>query len=349
MYFERDKIKEVVSHVLGHADEIHAVMMENDIVSYLAALDSIAVQKKYNEGETISEEHRNAIKFWVKEAIENSARYVIEAANDPEKQQGHIENPVDNLLTISDYFYVLAMERLGCPDIRLLTFDEDVKNKIRENALAINRSVNKYNFSKEDEFTRQRGKNAKELQKSFNNHRNAIVNPNDKPRHMGELIAEYQALKERQSRHGDIWRFFHSKENKARNELLKSMARVITVALKSTQFAKNAKNLDALDPSDVARKLADEHIRENVKTAASDRVYGKTEEIFGRLSADTEKLSQEKKEKETEQKVPMSNDKEFMADISDKKNELSAPVNNEKSIEKDNVVAKDSGNVSVLD
>ena len=63
---------------------------------------------------------------------------------------------------------------------------------------------------------------------------------------MAELFADYKALKDRQNNHGAIWRFFHSKENQERNNLLKQMEDVMKKKLPDNVFEKIETPLDII-------------------------------------------------------------------------------------------------------
>ena len=349
MYFERSKIKDVKKYVMKHAKSINVVRLTDDEDAFLAALESISMDKKYKQGEDINQDHLEALKPWVENAVRNLAGVAISDLKNPKNPMTQIEDPVDYLTTLTDYYYVLAMEKLGCPNIPIFVFDSNIKKTIETCALAIDNSVPKYNFSTETEFTQQRGKNAKELQKKSIEHRTAISNGHNSAKHMGELITEYQALKMRQANHGSIWRFFHKSENKARNALLKSMEKTIKSKIESVFGKKVYTNLDALNPSEIARKLADARIRGNVEMMGMYRLDSKTAEIFGQPSADQLMLQQKEIENSINNKMPMSTNEEFMADINDKKSEISEPIKENKRISKDNIILEGDNEVPFLE
>lgn len=84
---------------------------------------------------------------------------------------------------------------------------------------------------------------------------------------VGELLAEYQALKERQSRHGRIWRFFHKNENLLRNELMNEMRRTVEDFLGE----KHGVDLDTVDPAKLAIWCAETQIRKDINEAITLR------------------------------------------------------------------------------
>ena len=345
MYFKRDEIKKVKAHVGKRAEEIGVILFDDDYQMYETAIASIIEDqgRKYNEGESLKGDHSDALKDLVKKAVKNYASSVIYEAKSGRGPKNPINDPTEHLLSLTDYYYVTAMQKLGCPNMQVFAFDKDIKEAMQEAAFSMDRYFHKYEMSKEAEFTQQRGKNASELEKRLAIHTKAIKNQDSsKPQHVGELIAEYQALKERQKNHGAIWRFFHRDENKARNTLLKSMAKTIRNSL-STVFPKEVyKTLESLNPADIARRLADARIRGNIEVAGVNRLDKKTKEIFGCLDAEGKIALEEKTEQDlSQEKVPMNKDAAFMAEIGEQKSEISQPINQEQAIEKENIIAKE--------
>jgi hypothetical protein len=233
--------------------------------------------------------------------------------------------------------------------MRIFEFDPDIKKAIEESAIKMDSTLHKYDISTRREFTQQRGKNAKELESRLIAHKAAIREQKNKPQHVGELIAEYQALKERQSRHGAIWRFFHSTENKERNALLANMAKTISGTMGQIFPKDRFKNLDALNPSEIAREFANARIRGNVEVAGRNRLEN-TEKFFGTLDAESNKELQNNIEINSQlEKMPMGNNKDFVADINGKQEEIVQPINENKANEKENIIAKDDGGFSLFD
>lgn len=346
MYFERNEIRKVKNHIARHANEIGVLMLDEDYSMYDGALNSILAThgRQYEQGEQITSEHYNALMDWAKSAVINSANSIIKNAKSGNFPEKPINDPVEHLLTLTDYFYVMGMQRLGCPNMQLFVFNNDVKTVIQEYALKMDKVLHKYDISTEREFTKQRGKNAKELEKRFSDHIVAINKQDNKPQHVGELIAEYQALKERQNRHIGIWRFFHSKENQARNELLSKMEDAIKTTMNKILPQNKSENLDALNPSEIARIFADARIRGSVEVAGVNRFGENAKKIFGYLDAETKNNLMNNKESDlSNYKEPMGNDKTFVEDINGKKEEISHSINENRVFEKDNIIANDDG------
>ena len=339
MRFDTEKIKEVRQHVRNHVEEIDLWIGKNDTDMLKALLNSITEEKTYSPGEQIREEHMNSLKLVVNEAIKNSAQATIQLAKDKKSPIKPINNPVEHLMTVADYFYVRAMEKLGCPNMPLFAFDPDIQQTVERSAMALDRAFGKYDISKEKEFKSQRGKNADELDKKFTEHCLAIDSKNNKPKHMGELVAEYQALKERQKNHGPIWRFFHKDENRARNSLLSKMEKKI----KETVHKSMGNDPDTLDPAKVARFYADASIRGHLAVAGDRRISTHTEKIFGALAVDQIRIDNGAKES-------MASYKAFVDEINGKEDKkLSEPVVSDKDTVKENAVSKEDNDFRLLD
>ena len=130
---------------------------------------------------------------------------------------------------------------------------------------------------------------------------------------MGKMIAEYQALKDRQKNHNAFWRFFHRTENKDRNALIEKMGKFIR-----DQLPEGMKkiNLDEAIPALVSRNLADARIRGEVEVAGPRRLDPATaSRVFGCSPVNEEIANQQKLFDELTQKVPLSRDVNFLNDV----------------------------------
>ena len=115
MYFETSEIKNVRRHIADHAKEIGLELLEDDYQLYTKAIESIIEfqGRKYEEGEQLNGDHYDALKDWVKKAVMNSADIVIYDARKGRLPQKPINDPADYLLTVTDYYYTTAMQKLG--------------------------------------------------------------------------------------------------------------------------------------------------------------------------------------------------------------------------------------------
>lgn len=349
MYFRKSDIQKVIKHVRKHAKDIGLLIFKEDVTMFLHELDDILENKKYREGEQIDPSDMQRMYPWIESAIKKYTGAVIVDAKKSIQPMDPIADPTDHLLTITDYYFALAQEKLGCPNMSLFLFNDRIEKTVEKCALEIDNAFPKYNYSVDAEFKSQRGKDADELLGRFNDHRKAISNKNNTAKHMGELICEYQALKKRQKNHNAFWRAFHRGENKARNALLKSMESTIMGTVDKVFPKGTYTDVNSLNPSEIARKLADARIRGNVAVAASYRTETKTQAIFGCPEADSIRAKEFDINLDFDGKIPMSNEKEFLKEFEVKNTDVSEPFKEDKKIEKDNIIAQDEMSFNLLD
>ena len=133
------------------------------------------------------------------------------------------------------------------------------------------------------------------------------------------------------------------------NALLANMAKTISNTMGQIFPKERFKNLDALNPSEIAREFANARIRGNVEVAGRNRLEN-PEKFFGTLDAESNKELQNNIEINFQlEKMPMGNNKDFVADINGKQEEIIQPINENKAIEKENIIAKDDGGFSLFD
>ena len=190
MYFRRGDIQKVKKHIRQHAKDIGLLMFKDYVTMFRHALEGITKNKKYNEGEQIDPSDMQKLYPWIELAIKEYTGAVIVDAKNPKEPMEPIADPSDHLLTITDYYFALAQEELGCPNMPLFLFDQKIQKTVERCALNIDNAFPKYNYSVKAEFNSQRGKNANELQGRFNDHREAIEKKNNTAKHMGELICD---------------------------------------------------------------------------------------------------------------------------------------------------------------
>ncbi len=99
----------------------------------------------------------------------------------------------------------------------------------------------------------------------------------------------------------------------------------------------------------VSRVYADAIIRGEVEVAGQRRLSSEsTKKIFGTLSTDQTQIEKKNTLLESDNKVPMGEDKDFVADINGNKEAKIEPVKEDKSIEKDNIIAMNDNIFSLL-
>ena len=119
--------------------------------------------------------------------------------------------------------------------------------------------------------------------------------------------------------------------------------------LKDTLHKSMRDDLDSLNPAKVSRAYADGIIRGEIEVAGQRRLSSEsTKKIFGTLSTDQTQIEKKNTLLESDNKVPMGEDKDFVADINGNKEAKIEPVKEDKSIEKDNIIAMDDNTFSLL-
>ena len=202
--------------------------LNNDqLVNYQNLLKEIASTSKYQEGEEILPSDLEKIKTSVKGIIESAGNELSSIEVDKEKQANY--NSFEKMIALSDFLFATAMKELGCPDIPS-HFGKDVENALKETAKNVNKQVKKEalgDVNRDEHYNRQRYIDAADVRKSNEELLSSCFQKTANSLQIAKLAAEYQALYKRQQGHGAWWRFFHKKENIARQELLKEMKATI--------------------------------------------------------------------------------------------------------------------------
>lgn len=344
MHFKKSDIKKVKSHVMERAETLNVMLGKADLERFNNTINNIRKSKQYYEGETIDQKHLNALKSNVNLAIDNLGKFLVQNIH-KYKEYVDYANPVEYLVTAVDSLYISAMEELGCPHIPLFHFDKDIKQTLAQSAMAIHRNYVTYDISKADTFKQQRGKDAAEVSKEFKTLVDGIKNEK-KAESVGKMIAEYQALKERQKNHNAFWRLFHRTENKDRNALIEKMGKHIRNQL--PEGMKNI-NLDDAAPNSVSRNIADALIRGEIEVAGAKRYDSKTlTQVFG-CSPSTEDIAdQYKLFNEFSKKEQMSKDENFLNDIIGMDDAKTNHAFNEDAVKNDKVAVKEDNEFSLF-
>ena len=232
-------------------------------------LDNIAQERHYQEGERIIMSDLNLIKNTVAMTLKEMKNIMVEqpltmaqiekmvgpkkfkkiqAMNDKDKKweirklekKGKLStndlimyNPISALVAVNDYMYAMAMKTLGCPDIPD-SFGADMQELIKEVAIDAEFEMKEKAYKKastEEFYENQRGKDAKEVIAETAAIEKRLIEKKASPLGVAHYVGEYQALKKRQEGHGDVWKFFHKKENAAREKLITSMKELLVQAL----------------------------------------------------------------------------------------------------------------------
>ena len=344
MYFKQSDIQAAKNHITERSEKLNVVIGVTDDIRFNKTITNILKQKKYYEGEQIDPKHTTALKTNVNIAIGNLSEYLIKKA-DTLKDTTDLSNPVEYLATAVDAFYISAMEQLGCPNMPLFHFDPNIKNTLIKSAMEIHRAFVKYDVSRDDTFKQQRGKDAADVSKEFERHIEEIKK-GKKAESMGKLIAEYQALKDRQKNHNGFWRFFHRTENKDRNALIEKMGNFIR-----EQLPEGMKkiNLDEVIPAVVSRDITDARIRGEVELAGPRRLDPTTAtRVFGCSPVNEEIANQQKLFDELSQKEQLSKDNKFLEDVNGIDKEKTNNVPMSETVNKNKEVVIDGNEFSIF-
>lgn len=337
MYFKQSDIQEVRNHVINHAGQLNVVIGEDDNARFKQVIDKITKSKQYYEGKKIDPKHMTAIKSNINIIIANLSDHLVKYAHDY-KGAMDLSDPVDYFATAVDSLFITAMEKLGCPDMPIIHFDPDIKKTLEESAMKVHRSFITFDVSTADTFKQQRGKDATEVSKNFDVLVDGIKN-GKKAESMGKMIAEYQALKERQKNHNAFWRLFHRTENNDRNALIEKMGKFIRGQLPDGM---KEINLDEAVPNLVSRNIADARIRGAVELAGPNRLDSKALlKLYGCAPSDEHIPDQGKIIDEISQKMSMSKDEKFLKDVIGTDNAKTNPAIKEKTVKNSTVVVKE--------
>lgn len=344
MFFKRSDIQKANDNVMDRVRKLNVIIGKADQKRFNDTIGNILLSRKYREGEDIDKDHMEVLKSDINTAIDNLGKHLVKNV---QRYQNTVDlsNPVEYLVTAVDAWFVSAMAQLGCPNMPLPHFDPVIKQTLTQSAIEIQRSYVSYNISKGETFSQQRGKDAAEVSKIFEQHA-AKIKGSGKPEAVGKMIAEYQALKERQNNHNVFWRIFHRTENRDRNELLKKMSEEIKKALPKEM---EKLDLDKANPFDISRKIADARIRGEVEVAGPKRYDAQTAaQVFGVTPSSEEISEQQKLFDELSQKEPMSKDTNFINDIIGTENAKPNNTYDKESVNNDKVIEKTGNEFSLF-
>lgn len=266
--------QEYVNEVLAKAEENlqkSGINLNSKVMDrFKTELSDIASSSSYKEGDKI-----DATQFF---KISNEAGLIINSIRDdlisskrnlsPDQLKSY--EPMDSLMTVTDYLYAMTMQALGCPSIPA-SFGSTIQKNVGDLSTAINCNLKldvgeTYAYRVYDH---QRGKDAEEIWGTvFDLASNANQNIAS-PREIETLAAEYQALQQRQNDHGFVWRLFHPWENAERTHLLGEMESALKNVLgQNVNLMKNS-------PLSLAESMFKKSAIENAKAAFSDDAMSK--------------------------------------------------------------------------
>lgn len=260
MHIKSEFVNEIFEKAKERMQKAGVSVKEEDIQRFQRTLDGIASKKKYEQGEELDNLSCMLLMGDVTFAITN-IRDDLAKIN---AEKGEL-NCVDQLMSVTDYFYAMAMQKLGCPDIPA-SFGDVFMETIDRSATVVNSKVSLEQDSNYAErvYQQQRYKNAGEVWSSVNDAMNAARGKMATPAEIQKLIVEYQALNKRQSNHGPIWRFFHGKENEERVALMKDMKEVLQGVLGTNV------NLERGNALQIVEMVNGEKISDQIEAAFKD-------------------------------------------------------------------------------
>lgn len=232
MFIKKESIDGVFARTQDNFKKLDIKIKPEAMARFEGTLSEIAANGAYEEGAKIKESDLMRI-------INEAGLVFNDIASGDEK----IQNPVESLMTVNDYLYAMAMQKLGSPDIPAL-FGDEMQRSVCKLAARISgkQSVDRGIFFADNVYEAQRGMDAEEIKENESVKRaiDAAAVGAATPDQVQRLAAEYQALAKRQSNHGAIWRLFHSKENAARTELLSQMEGALKTMLGDDASIKNS-------------------------------------------------------------------------------------------------------------
>ena len=249
MFIKKDSVDGVFAKTQENLKKTGIQIKPEVMKRFEDALSEIAANSAYEEGSEIKE--ADLMK------ITNEAGLIFK---DIASGKGEIKKPMNALMTVTDYLYAMAMQKLGSPDIPALFGDEMQKNVCTFAAKIIGeQSLDRGMLFADRVYEAQRGRDADEIKKDeeVKNAINAAKVKMATPAQVERLVAEYQALAKRQNGHGFFWRMFHSKENKARTALLSKMEGALKTMLGDNANIKNSTPL-LLAESSIRNTVANE-------------------------------------------------------------------------------------------
>ena len=268
MFLRRDQIQIAQNNAYKKCGAFKIPLKEKDIEDLILLLSS---KEKYDEGKEITPKDLGDISAQVTKALNNMKEHIMTKGMPKTDKK---VKPEAYVMAATDYLYTLSMQMLGCPDIPVC-FDDNVKKAMQSSAIEVYAASAKLDMTKEKSFQAQRAQNADDLRKgTVGKSMEAIKNNGATVKQIGQFLSDYQALCERQKRHGAIWRFFHSKENQERTALIGEMHQTLTACLGEKL------NLDTADPVKVTRGLEGQHIKYHLYEAMNER-FTSPEKVYG--------------------------------------------------------------------
>ena len=235
------------------------------MAEFRETLDELARNRKPTDAPVVTDEEFEAIKPAFNKLLTSAVKNFAPQSNEFKEST----NIRDYALVAHDYVVALMLDTLKCNEIpkkNYLTFGNDVSDLARD---LIKAKSDKMNTS-EKFFKDQRRINADDLEYNLFNLMGRVggITSYPEPEEVGKLYGEYQALMQRQKKHGRIWRRFHKKENTKRTELLAKMKTILDKHLPSQVM-----NAAAQSPSFVQKYIEHKNMENFIHQYVNVRDY----------------------------------------------------------------------------
>ena len=192
MFIKKDSVDSVFAKTQENLKKTGIQIKPEVMKRFEDTLSEIAANGAYEEGSEVKE--ADLMK------ITNEAGLIFK---DIASSKGEIKKPMNALMTVTDYLYAMAMQKLGSPDMPALFGDEMQKNVCTFAAKIIGeQSLDRGMFFADGVYEAQRGRDADEIKKDeeVKNAINAAKVKAATPAQVEKLVAEYQALAKRQNK-----------------------------------------------------------------------------------------------------------------------------------------------------
>lgn len=342
MFIKKDKVTSIQERTFEEYAKYRSLVNEELMDEYKALLKGIAEKGEYQEGEMITDGDLASINKSVKKILEDVKKNIIANGESMQKNEKMSYDCVTPMIAMTDYMFVTAMETLGCPYIPN-SFGPEIHEALEHQAKQADAQLKKAEYtsiSSEEHYNDQRKKDADVVRANNSELIRTVKQKKASPEKVATLLAEYQALKQRQNNHTFLWKMFHGDENKARNTLLSDMEKALKVVLGNNVY------LDKISPVKVAVNMEDKIIngqleKELKETALMER-HSLPYQCFVYGAKSTERAAAYR---ESHNLLVNKEDKNVRTNVDFKENEFGAKVD-EKNVEPKAVEAPAKNEIS---
>ena len=264
MFVKRLYVNEMYKRAKDKFEKSDCYVGADALKEFQSVLDGIARKRKYFDAEKILKPDLIAITKAAKKVLNEIMKNVLESKDRMSQSKKNNFDCIAPFTTTTDYLFAMTTKTLGGAHMPA-SFGPEIQEKIEVDANRLNDRLKEYCEISADQYYRaQRGKDADEVKASVSTLMNSIKEKKTTTSEVGELVAEYQALKKRQENHSFVWRIFHSKENNARNQLLKDMEQTVR------GYVGGNVDLDRRPPTDFVKAVDHYKIEKAVEKAFDD-------------------------------------------------------------------------------